>query len=137
MKTAARFDVLFRSKRFNLSKHRDDFINPCCFGDDVAQWLISQFRALGLQASEPDQEDWGWYFGVEYQSVRYFVGVGGIADDEPAPKNQGEWRIIVEKHRTLWQKLARTNLMTDTDPLVQLLEKFIAAEPDLQWVGIE
>src|SRR6266513_835232 len=32
-------DILFRSGSFNLSKVGEHFINPCCFGEDLAAWL--------------------------------------------------------------------------------------------------
>jgi hypothetical protein len=36
--------VTFESTAFNMAEPRDYFINPCCFGDDVAIWLIGELR---------------------------------------------------------------------------------------------
>ena len=105
MSGAARYDVLFTSDRFNLSEPREYFINDCCYGDDVAGWLVERLARAGLAPTEPGQEDWGWYFEVRYEPATYFVGVGGNADEDASGNNQGEWRLIVEKHRTLWEKL--------------------------------
>ena len=33
-------EVHFRSTAFNCTEPKDYFINDCCFGDDVARWLI-------------------------------------------------------------------------------------------------
>src|SRR6266481_2083725 len=56
-------EVYFHSTIFNCTEPKDYFINECCFGDDVARWLIKQLKAQGLQtADEPCQEDFGWYF---------------------------------------------------------------------------
>jgi hypothetical protein len=56
-------EVCFRSTAFNCTEPKDYFINDCCFGDDVARWLIQQLSKQGIQTSaEPGQEDFGWYF---------------------------------------------------------------------------
>jgi hypothetical protein len=34
-----RFDILFETDRFNVSEVKRHFINPCCFGEDLAGWL--------------------------------------------------------------------------------------------------
>jgi hypothetical protein len=36
------FDILFQTNRFNLSEAKEHFINPCCFGEDLAEWLPEQ-----------------------------------------------------------------------------------------------
>src|SRR5262245_50323544 len=59
--------VTFRSSRFNTSQPRAHFINPDCFGDDVATWIIGELRARSIEVdAEAGQEDFGWY-------VRYRV----------------------------------------------------------------
>ena len=50
----------------DLFEHREakpHFINPCCFGEDFAGWLkreLSHFPEMGVEVSEPIQEDYGW-----------------------------------------------------------------------------
>jgi hypothetical protein len=34
--------VAFESTAFNMAEPKDYFINPCCFGDDVATWLAAE-----------------------------------------------------------------------------------------------
>jgi hypothetical protein len=137
MSGTGRFDILFSSDRFNLSEPREYFINDCCYGDDAARWIVERLRARGLTATEPDQEDWGWYFEVQYQDAAYFVGVGGNSDDETSSSNQGEWRLVVEKHRTLWEKLSGANKLSDADPLIGILKDIVSHEPGLKFVGVE
>ena len=56
--------VTFRSTAFNTSESRPYFVNDGCFGDDLARWLITELQSHGVATdSEPDQEDFGWYFG--------------------------------------------------------------------------
>jgi hypothetical protein len=137
MPTAKRYDLIFSSDRFNVSEPREYFINDCCYGDDVARWLVELLRERVCTVSEPDQEDWGWCFGAQYQGARYFVGVGGTAVDEVAGNNRGEWRLMVEKHRTLRERWTGANQMEEDDPFLGLLKEIVAGEPDIALVGVE
>jgi hypothetical protein len=137
MSGVPRSDLLFITDRFNLSRSREYFINDCCYGDDVARWFVEQLRARGLTVTEPNQEDWGWYFDAEFAGAAYFVGVGGNSDHETSRPNLGEWRLMVEKHRTLWEKLTGANQLDEHDSLVALLQEILSSEPSLQFTGIE
>src|SRR5277367_3377963 len=66
MDSKTRTVVTFESTAFNMTEPKEYFINPCCFGDDVAEWLIGELRKQGLKTDEkPDQEDFGWYLDFE------------------------------------------------------------------------
>ena len=87
--------VAFRSQAFNTTVERDYFINPCCFGDDVARWLISALRAKGHATDEqPVQEDFGWFLTSEFHGVRHRIIIVYIVDSNP---NHGEWFCWVER----------------------------------------
>ncbi len=137
MPGAKRYDLIFSSDRFNLSEPRDYFINDCCYGDDVAQWLSERLRLRGATVTEPGQEDWGWYFDIRYGQARYFVGVGGNPDEGTALANQGEWRLMVEKHRSLWERLTGANYLDAEDPFLGVLKEIVSVEPGCVFVGIE
>ncbi|HLT45939.1 MAG TPA: hypothetical protein VK002_01810 [Rubricoccaceae bacterium] len=90
MPAAERTAALFQSDRFNANEPRPYFVNPECFGDDLARWLIEGLRAAGHETGDaPGAEDFGWY-------VRYAVGgvpccaVVGRAADEG-------WFVVVER----------------------------------------
>ena len=51
--------ILFKTNRFNLSKVGEHFINPCCFGEDLAAWLRIKLSERDVEVREPYQEDWG------------------------------------------------------------------------------
>jgi hypothetical protein len=137
MSASGRYDLIFSTDRFNLSQPREYFINDCCYGDDAARWFVEQLRARGLTVTEPGQEDWGWYFDAQSGGAAYFVGVGGNSDDETSGTNQGQWRLIVEKHRTIWEKLSGANRLEEQDGFIALLKDILASEPNLQFVGVE
>jgi hypothetical protein len=50
--------ILFTTTCFNLSKVGEHFINPCCFGEDLAAWLRAKLVEGTLRLS--NEEDWGW-----------------------------------------------------------------------------
>jgi len=87
--------ILFRTDRFNLSKVGAHFINPCCFGEDLAAWLRAKLTELRIETSQPYQEDWGWEVPVKLSSGSYFLCISGNSDESSANMDQGEWRIIV------------------------------------------
>jgi hypothetical protein len=92
-----RKEVTFRSSAFNTSEHRDYFINECCFGDDLAKWLMTRLQKVGIETDpEPGQEDFGWYFDFSVPAGRHCC-VLGFQPDEP----EGVWRLWLERSRGL------------------------------------
>ncbi len=132
-----RKDVLFRTSRFNASKVGDHFINPCCFGEDLAAWLQAKLNANGASASSPGQEDWGWYVFAEYESASYFLGMNVNQEDDPRNEDDGEWRIMIEKKRSIWQRITKEGLITDADGLLALVQGVLREEPDFADIHIE
>lgn len=85
--------VTFRSRAFNTTEPREHFINPECFGDDVAHWMMRELRARGVEcASQPGQEDFGWYFTYRVEGVSHAFVIGFRPDDET-------WIGWLERHR--------------------------------------
>jgi hypothetical protein len=77
VETTLKTVVTFKSSSFNMSEPREYFINPGCFGDDVAKWLVEQLRSKGYQTSEvPSQEDFGWYFTFVESGVEHCFVIG-------------------------------------------------------------
>src|SRR6267378_7831977 len=77
MDSEIRTVVTFNSKAFNMVEPKDYFINPCCFGDDVAKWLINELRKQGVKADEqPGQEDFGWYLNFEITGKGHTLVIG-------------------------------------------------------------
>src|SRR5262249_56092808 len=121
-------DLLSRTSRFNLSKVGDHFINPCCFGEDFAAWLRERLAERGIQADPPGQEDWGWYLGLSHAGGRYLLGVSGTADESSANENDGGWRIIIDKSRSLGERLRGAGKIAPDDPVVPLLGEILGSQ---------
>jgi hypothetical protein len=91
--------VTFRSTAFNTSERRPYFVNDGCFGDDVARWLITELQSHGVATdSEPDQEDFGWYFSFRHGDTehQFIIGYRPGSGEEP-----GTWIGWVERRAGL------------------------------------
>ena len=99
MKSEIRTVVTFESTAFNMTEPRDYFVNPCCFGDDVAEWLIRELRKRGMGTEEkPGQEDFGWYFNFEEAGIDYILVIGHRPNGET---EAGTWIGWLERKRGL------------------------------------
>jgi hypothetical protein len=87
--------VTFESTAFNMAEPKDYFINPCCFGDDVAMWLIGELRKQGLTTDEkPGQEDFGWYLNFKVTETSHTLVIG----HRPAGETEaGTWIAWLER----------------------------------------
>jgi hypothetical protein len=90
-----RRNCIFQSQAFNTSEPKDYFINECCFGDDLARWLIAQLAARGLHTeAEPGQEDFGWYLTFRAGETDYDLVIGYRPAEEGQP---GDWMCTLER----------------------------------------
>jgi hypothetical protein len=96
--------VTFESDAFNTSESKEYFINPGCFGNDVAQWLMARLRSAGVETDEePGQEDFGWYFNFTVPEGRHccVLGYGPAGEGE-----SGVWIAWLERSRGLLRSLS-------------------------------
>ncbi len=135
MSEGIRNHVTFVTTLFNATEVKDYFINPCCFGDDCAQWLIDKLKAQsGVQVDEePDQEDWGWYFFVKAGQRIFWVGVGLLEDED----RSNTWLVFVES-RLSWvkRKLFGQADQAELLALCQALNQVLKSSPeisDVRW----
>src|SRR5215475_11247224 len=78
----------------DVFEHREvkpHFINPCCFGEDFATWLkqeLSRFPELGVELSEPIQEDYGWGLWASRGKDQFWIALSYVGDgpQEPPPQ---------------------------------------------------
>jgi hypothetical protein len=89
--------VTFESTAFNMSESKGYFINPGCFGDDVAMWLISELRKQDVKTDEvPGQEDFGWYLNFEMMGTAHTLVIGHRPSGET---ETGRWIVWLERRR--------------------------------------
>jgi hypothetical protein len=131
------FRIVFRTSRFNLSKVGGHFINPCCFGEDVAIWLRAKLAERSVKARESYQEDWGWELPVAYGDDSYYLCIGGNSDELRGNPDEGEWGIIVEKKRSIKQRLTGKGKIAVTDEMAKIIEEILGTEPAIRDVRRE
>jgi hypothetical protein len=122
--------ILFETTRFNCSEVKPHFINDCCFGEDLAAWLRDQLSLQGIPARAPYQEDWGWEFSVQDAVGSYYIGAGGHAVENSSDQNRGEWRLMISKRRSLFQKLTGKNKLSKNEPIIAVVLSIVRHEPD-------
>ena len=99
MEPEIRTVVTFERAAFNMTEPKEYFINPCCFGDDVAEWLIAELRKQGMKADEkPGQEDFGWYLNFEAAGIEHTFVIGHRPNGET---EAGTWIGGLERTRGL------------------------------------
>lgn len=97
MDAKVRTVVTFESTAFNMADPKDYFINPCCFGDDLAKWLIEELRKQGSGTDdEPGQEDFGWYLNFETAGIAHTFVIGHRPTGE---SEAGTWFGVIERNR--------------------------------------
>src|SRR5258708_5409252 len=83
--------VLFKTSPFNLSKVGEHFINPCCFGEDLAAWLRVRLIERKIEVSQPYQEDWGWELPASLGPDSYYLRMSGNADGSSTIDDEDPW----------------------------------------------
>jgi len=132
-----RRDILFQSNRFNLSEIKPHFINPCCFGEDLARWLASSLAQRGIRVGDLHQEDWGWEFAAAHATNCYYIGVGGNSLEIRQMRTGGEWRVMISKRRSLVEKITRKSKLKDEEPIIVTLLALLQSEPSISDVHLE
>jgi hypothetical protein len=127
-----RREASFRSSAFNTSQVRDYFINDCCFGDDLAKWMMERLRGAGVEtADEPGQEDFGWYFEFTVPAGKHCCMLG-YQGDTP----EGVWRLWLERSRGLVGSLLGRRSQGIDEAAARAINDVLAATPeirDLEW----
>lgn len=130
------YHLIFETDRFNVTQPKEYYINECCYGDDAAAWLRGRLADSNIEATEPGQEDWGWYIYVFHHGNRYFIGITGYAQDETA-SNCGEWRLMIGKRRSLREMITGKNRMLQNEPIIGILTRILDAHSDMKCLSIE
>ena len=128
-------NLLFDTERFNLSKGKEHFINPCCFGEDLATWLKVRLTDKGVKTSAPGQEDWGWYLRATCGQQSYFLGMNGNPKAEGS--DEGEWRIMIKKNRSLWDIATGHGKIREDDQMVRIIREILQEESSVRRVRLE
>ena len=81
---------------FNHREVKPHFINPCCFGEDFATWLMAKISFLaksGFVFSEIIQEDYGWGFWAYHGKDPFWVAISFVG--EGPQETPAQWVISI------------------------------------------
>jgi hypothetical protein len=121
-----RTHVTFRTTRFNQTEVQPHFINPNCFGDDCAAWLVAGLQERGWpDMSEPWQEDWGWQTSTARDGHKYLISIGLMEEDDP------EWLVHVQEHTGWLTRLRGKAGPSALRDLVRAIQDVLSAGPDI------
>jgi hypothetical protein len=83
----------FESEAFNTTETRETYINPECYGDDLALWLMQKLGERGVEVvdEKPSQEDFGWYTTFTLGGREYNLLAGHFGGTDPP-----RWLVWVE-----------------------------------------
>jgi hypothetical protein len=126
--------VTFKSDAFNSSEQRDYFINPGCFGDDVAMWLMEGLQSRGLcTGAKPEQEDFGWYFTFRVEDTDHHLVIGYRPGDADA---EGDWLAWIERKRGIIGSLLLGRTRGIRPAAARVVHEILATSPrirDIRW----
>ena len=130
-----RNQVSFRTRLFENKEPKSYFINPPCYGEDLASWLLQRLQGTEFSVGEPIQEDYGWGFWVESD---YWVAAGVM--DDSIGVDQPEWQVSVSFEAGL-----KKRLFGKADPSLHLriceaLDSVLQQEPEvtnIRWCNVE
>jgi hypothetical protein len=89
MRDPIRTYVSLKSNAFNTTEPREYYINPSCFGDDLAKWLLVKLSERSIRTvGEPGQEDFGWYVSFQLDDQWYDFVIGYRPGDD---SSEGCW----------------------------------------------
>lgn len=122
--------VTFKSSAFNMSEPKEYFINPCCFGDDVARWLAEQLRSRGYQAAQvPGQEDFGWYLRFSVSGIEHCFVIGHRPDDN---NGEGVWIGWLERSRGFVASLLGARTRGIQPAAVRAIHEILSSSPQMR-----
>jgi hypothetical protein len=103
----------------------------------LAEWLRIKLIERSVDVRPPYQEDWGWELPAIQGSDSYYLCMSGNSDESSTNMDEGEWRIIVEKKRSIGQRLRGTGKIAAKDEMVRTIEEILCAEPTVREVHRE
>ena len=81
---------------FGHHEVKPHFINDCCFGEDFAEWLRQRLaNSVGLELSDPIQEDYGWGLWVTQGNDRFWIALSYVG--EGPTETPAQWVISMAR----------------------------------------
>ena len=126
-----RRNVLFKSNSFNTTEQKEYFINPGCFGDDLARWLTQRLRDRGIPTeAEPGQEDFGWYLRFRIAETEHNLVIV-FRPDDIGSSGKGDWLCVLERRAGFAASLFGGRKKGITAEAPRILHEILQAAPEI------
>jgi hypothetical protein len=127
-------ELMLHTDLFETAVPGPNFINPRCFGEDFAVWIVERLKTRSIESSKPIQEDWGWALIVPYQGSRFTLSIGVM--DESIGQTPAEWRVGVSYEKPLngFRAWFRSPPSAELSQLAGVVEEILRSEPRIQKV---
>ncbi len=123
--------VRFQTGRFDIAKERPNDVNPVR-GESLLIWLADQLKGT-MQVPTARAVEWGWSTEVAWKGRPYRLGAW--ASDEEYGKH--DWVLLIEKHRTLKERLLGRQKMRAADECVALILQLLRGQRDFSELTVE
>lgn len=134
MDASIRSVLTFKSDDFNTSVQKNYFINPGCYGDDLAKWIIGQLQERGFETdATPGQEDFGWYLNFNAGHKPFTLVLGYRPGNERRP---GTWIGWLESKRGFAASFFGGRSRGLTPTAIEAIHGVLTSNPhiqDLRW----
>ncbi|MBI5368063.1 MAG: hypothetical protein HZA54_13570 [Planctomycetes bacterium] len=122
----------FRSDLFPCNGDPEEGeVNPHCWGERLAKYLVAGPRREGIRASDPAAEDWGWRFSIPNEQFSLWVG---CTNYEEYPDGY----LCFIQPETPWVRrwFRRVSTVEAVESVQAALQRILSREPgvrDLRW----
>jgi hypothetical protein len=126
--------ISFTTDIFESRDVKPHFINPRCFGEDLARWFVEAASGGEFTFGVPTQEDWGWTVSADAKGEKFVVGFGIM--DASIGDAQADWLITVEKLRK-WTVFGSKDSVMRSE-LCDLIQNVLRDKPhirEIRWTN--
>jgi hypothetical protein len=127
--------VTFHAAHFEHRTPAPHFLNPRCFGEDIAQWVGPALTAAGLEPGPPIQEDYGWVLWTRSGGCQILLVIG-LSDDSPS-RDLAEWHIGIafDPGLSLVKRLFQRPRHEDLLRVAVAVDETLKRDPQIRVVG--
>ncbi len=101
----------FTTDKVKVRKGEDEFINPGCYGINLARDVRNELRLIGYNA-KAGTEDWGWYIVIRSKPYFQWVGCKNISEldlEMNGEPTDVEWGITIVNECGLLHRIFNRN----------------------------
>ncbi len=121
--------VVFESGDFNTTVTKENYLNPECFGDDLAEWFNTRLEERNLRIRPIGQEDFGWYTTFIYDDEEYNLVISHVG-----PRGNPEWVVEVERNPSLLKSLFGASTRSVPEEALLVVDEIVKTSPSISTI---